>query len=119
MQLLSSYLCAATPLHRLPVCSISSTQCRTLFGPTAAASSCSKVGLFATRWRREKKILHAQSQEGVDSETVNVTDLRNADPETPELEPASPPYMAGVSAEEIREALLFEQGDPNRYNVMS
>ena len=58
--------------------------------------------------------MHAQSQEGVDSETVNVTDLRNADPssfEPAEPEPASPPYMAGLSEEEIREALLFEQGN--------
>lgn len=59
----------------------------------------------------------AQSQEGVDSETVNVTDLRNADPSSfetpePEPEPASYPYMGGLSEEEIREALLFEQGNP-------
>lgn len=100
MQLLSTYLCAATPLHRLPVCSISSTQCRTLvLGP----ASCSV--------RRDRTRLHAQFQEGVDSETVNVTDLRNADPEL--VEPASLPYMAGLSEEEMREALLFEEGNNN------
>jgi hypothetical protein len=57
--------------------------------------------------------LHAQSQEGIDSETINVTDLRNAAPrssETPEPAPANPPYYAGLSEEEVREALLFEEG---------
>lgn len=105
MQLLSSYLCAATPLHRLPVRSISST----LFGP-ASSFSCSKVELFATRWRGDRTRLHAQSQEGVDSETVNVTDLRDAEPEPNEVEPPSYPYVAGLSEDEIREALLFEEG---------
>ncbi|KAG0622809.1 hypothetical protein M758_3G125300 [Ceratodon purpureus] len=119
MQLLSSYLCAATPLHRLPVGSVASssiTQCKTI-GFTQACS----VELFATRWGREfagrTSRLHAQSQEGVDSETVNVTDLRNVAPssssEIPEPEPesANPEYFGGgMSEEEIREALLFEQG---------
>lgn len=117
MQLLLSNLCAATPLHRLPVCSIassSSAQCR-----TAGPASCS-VELFVRRLRRDfsgRTRLHAQSQEGVDSETVNVTDLRNAalsseETSEPEPEPANAPYYAGLSEEEIREALLFEQGKP-------
>lgn len=103
MQLLvlSSSLCGATPLHRLPRCSISSRQCRTTLRPS---SSC--IG-FASRNRTR---LHAQWQEGVESDTVNVTDLRNVDRESPELEQPSLPYMAGLSEEEIREALLFEEG---------
>jgi hypothetical protein len=57
--------------------------------------------------------LHAQSEEGVDSETINITDLRNATPgssETPKPAPTNPPYYAGLSEEEVREALLFEEG---------
>jgi hypothetical protein len=110
MQLLLSSLYTAPPLHRLPACSISSSafsQCRT--------ASCS-AELFATRWRRGltgRTRLHTQSQEGVDGETINVTNLHNAAPwssETPQPAPANPPYYAGLSEEEVQEALLFEEG---------
>jgi len=77
------------------------------------------VELFATRWRGYRTRLHAQSQEGVDSETVNVTDLRDAEPEPNEVEPPRYPYEAGLSEEEIREALLFEEGKSNRYDFIS
>lgn len=113
MQLLSSYLSAAAPLRHIPVGSISPsslTQFR-----TAGGRSCG-IKLFSSRWRRDfagRKRLYAQSQEGVDRETLNLTDLRNlqSSSRTPEPEPL--PYYAGVSEEEIREALLFEQGNLN------
>lgn len=106
--------CAAAPLRHIPVGSISPsslTQFR-----TAGGRSCG-IKLFSSRWRRDfagRKRLYAQSQEGVDRETLNLTDLRNlqSSSRTPEPEPL--PYYAGVSEEEIREALLFEQGDGDK-----
>jgi len=104
MELLSSHVCAAaaTPLHRLAVArSFSSTQQR-LATPALKLSAQTK--------------LHAQFREGFDIEIINVTDLRNnkADqteqPQSEEPQSESLPYYAGLSEEEIREALLFEQG---------
>lgn len=105
MEVLLSHVCAATPLHRLAVArSFSSTQQRPV------------LKVFAQP--RDGTKLHAQFREGFDIEIINVTDLRKNKADNPEQpqsqepqsEPQGLPYYAGLSEEEIREALLFEQG---------
>lgn len=110
MQLLSfPYTCALVTRHYNPVPSISfrssflshtSSQCRLGEGPLCCFNSRTKL--------RESRRVYAQSQEGVENETLNVTDLRDVSESSDS--PAEQSWQGGLSEEDAREALNFEQG---------
>lgn len=113
MQLLSvPYTCALVTRHYNPVPSISfrssflshtSSQCRLGEGPLCCFNSRTKL--------RESRRVYAQSQEGVENETLNVTDLRDVSESS--NSPAEQSWQGGLSEEDAREALNFEQGEFN------
>lgn len=110
MQLLSvPYSCALVTRHYNPVPSISfrssflspsSSQCRLGDGPLCCFNSRTNL--------REARRVYAQSQEGVENETLNVTDLRDVSESSDS--PAEQSWQGGLSEEDAREALNFEQG---------
>lgn len=108
MQLLSvPYSCALVTRHYNPVPLISfrssflsPSQCRLGEGPFCCFNSRTKL--------REARRVYAQSQEGVENETLNVTDLRDVSESSDS--PAEQSWQGGLSEEDTREALNFEQG---------
>lgn len=110
MQYLSvPYSCALVTRHYNPVPSIS-------FRSSISSTSSSQYWLgegplccFNSRTiLRAARRAFAQSQEGVENETLNVTDLRDVSESSDSA--AEQSWQGGMSEEEAREALNFEQG---------